>query len=203
VQKGGTAGQQKADFHFQMRARDQRILAAPILDRRERQCTGIHRPDRHNRVRRANDLDRWMQLEADTVDRTGVKRCECGGVERCDVGRMMGACVRGLESRHVREVSKVVRRCKGGNELRQFIAIACEHRRARRAFQHESACHRAEKFLAHDFLDNREAAFEHVHQARDHVVAVHGQASRRNDRAGRTDSDRDRLLTVEQSFGKG
>jgi hypothetical protein len=33
-----------------------------------------------------------------------------GGVERCDVGRMMGACVRGLESRHVREVSKVARR---------------------------------------------------------------------------------------------
>ena len=97
----------------------------------------------------------------------------------------------------------VVRRCRAGNELRQFIAIACEHRRARRACQHESACHRAEKFLAHDFLDNREAAFEHVHQARDHVVAVHGQASRRNDRAGRTDSDRDRLLTVEQGFGKG
>jgi hypothetical protein len=33
VQKGGTAGGQKADFHFQMWARDQRILAAPILDR--------------------------------------------------------------------------------------------------------------------------------------------------------------------------
>ena len=31
-------------------AQIQRILAAPILDRRERQCTGIHRPDRHNRV---------------------------------------------------------------------------------------------------------------------------------------------------------
>src|SRR5262245_28864885 len=144
-----------------------------------------------------------MQLEADTVDRTGVKRCERAGVERCDVGRMMGACVRGLELRHVREVSKVARRCKGCNEFRQFIAIACEHRRARRAFQHESACHRAEKFLAYDFLDNREAASEHVHQARDHVVAVHGQASRGSDRAGRTDSDRDRLLSVEQSFGKG
>src|SRR5262249_56221311 len=66
VQEGGTAGGQKADFHFQMWARDQRILAAPILDRSERQCTRIHSPDRHNWVRRANDLVRCMQLESRT-----------------------------------------------------------------------------------------------------------------------------------------
>src|SRR5262245_46809873 len=44
-----TAGRQGAHLDVEMWPRNQRILAAPIVDRRERALAGIHRPDGDDR----------------------------------------------------------------------------------------------------------------------------------------------------------
>src|ERR1700716_1789373 len=41
---------QRADLHFEVRARDKRVLAAPILDGRKLPLAAVHRPDRDDRV---------------------------------------------------------------------------------------------------------------------------------------------------------
>jgi len=92
---------QRADFYFEIRARDERVLAAPILDWRKLLLAAVHRPDRDDRIWRANDFGRGVNTDADTPDSMGIERRKVARADGRGVGRMIGACARGLEPRHV------------------------------------------------------------------------------------------------------
>src|SRR6266446_1082459 len=65
---------QRADLHVEIRADHERVLAAPILNGRKLLLAAVHRPDRHERISRANDFGRGMHIDADTADSLGIKR---------------------------------------------------------------------------------------------------------------------------------
>ena len=94
--------------------------------------------------------DRWMHLEADCVDSTGIQGREPARADWCDVGRAISACARGLDPCHVREIGKLTRRSKRGDEAGKVITIPCEQRRARWMLDDEGVGHHLEELLAHD-----------------------------------------------------
>ena len=143
-----------------------------------------------------------MHIDADTRDIPGIKRRKLACVDGRDVGRMIGACTRSLEPRHVCKIGKFTARFECGDEGRKFVAIGGEQGRARRLLQHEDPRHRGEEFFAHDFLDHRETAFERFPQAHHHIVAVDGKAPCRNRRIMSSDAARYRLIGVQQRFRK-
>ncbi len=106
-----------------------------------------------------------MDFDADVSESLAIERRKVARPERRGVGRVIGACPRGLEPRCVCKIGNFACRLERGDERRKVVAIGCEQGRARRLRYHEDSRHRGEEFLAYDFLDDGETALERLHQA--------------------------------------
>ena len=127
-QERRAAGRQRAHRDVEMPAAATSASSArPVSIGAELGFAGIHRPDRHDRMARAHDLQRRMQRQRGApTSASGSSAAKPSRIERRGVGGVIGAGARRLEPRDIGEIGQVRGRRERGDEIAEIVAVgAC------------------------------------------------------------------------------
>ena len=190
--------------HVQAVAQHERLLRMIDRQRRDLAFALVCGPQRHDRIRRFDRLQRGVPLEAQVGQRFGggkrLRERVLG--HRLGIGRMAGLLARELQARDIGQVGQARRGREACDEAREGIAVEREDARARRVPAHELSGHGAEEGFADELLRDREAVGERIDQRTHDVVAVHREAPGRIGAVPRAQPRRAGQIGVEQGLGK-